>query len=143
MMAHSVEGRLPFLDHRIVELCAEMPPGLRMNVLDEKYILKRIAKPFLPASITARTKQAYRAPDSASFFGTDQPEYIEELLSEKNVNETGYFNYRAVSALVNKCKKAGSTLMSTKENIAIVSIITTLLVDRLFVQKKDLSLIKN
>src|SRR5207245_6239531 len=40
-MAHAVEGRFPFLDHRVVEFAANLPPGLKMRALDEKYLLRR------------------------------------------------------------------------------------------------------
>lgn len=103
MMAHSVEGRLPFLDYRVIEFCAKLPSNIKLKVLTEKYILKQISKQFLPAEIPQRQKQAYRAPDSASFFNGAKLNYIDELLSEENINKTGYFNPTAVTNLVNMC----------------------------------------
>ena len=40
-MAHSVEGRYPFLDHRVVEFAAKLPSNVKMKVLDQKHLLKR------------------------------------------------------------------------------------------------------
>ena len=40
-MGNSVEGRFPFLDHRVIEFCCKLPPNIRMQTLTEKYILKK------------------------------------------------------------------------------------------------------
>src|SRR6266852_2899939 len=50
-MAHSVEGRFPFLDYRVVEFAAGIPPHLKMKVLNEKYLLKRCANGLVPPSV--------------------------------------------------------------------------------------------
>jgi len=136
MMGHSVEGRFPFLDYRVMELCASMPTGLKIKKLKEKFILQEIARPYLPQSISARTKQAYRAPDSASFFDEQgHPlDYVEDLISEENIRRSGYFNYTSVKNLVNKCRNSDFSLLGTKDNIAIVGIITTLLLDKMFIR---------
>jgi asparagine synthase (glutamine-hydrolysing) len=144
MMAHSVEGRLPFLDYRVIEFCANLPSNIKLKGLTEKYILKKIAKPFLPEAIPQRQKQAYRSPDSASFFQpkADPPaadngtklNYVDELLSEQNLVKTGYFNPVTVSNLVKKCKTTDPSLLGTRYNMSIVGIITTLLLDKLFIQ---------
>jgi len=139
MMANSVEGRFPFLDYRVVEFCAKLPPHLKLKVMDEKYLLKKISKAYLPEEITKRKKQAYRTPDSASFFNHKPPSYVDDLLSEENLTKTGCFNPEMVSNLVKKCKSTDTNQLSAKDNMAIVGIITTLLLDKLFI-KKGLSL---
>ena len=62
-MAHSVEGRYPFLDYRVVEFAAKLPSNMKMKVLNQKYLLKRAFAGLIPESITRRPKQPYRAPD--------------------------------------------------------------------------------
>src|SRR5262249_44304712 len=47
-MAHSIEGRYPFLDHRVVQFAASLPPKLKMKVLDEKYLLKKAVNGLVP-----------------------------------------------------------------------------------------------
>ena len=135
MMANSVEGRFPFLDYRVVEFCAKIPPRLRLKVMDEKYILKKIAREFLPPAITKRVKQGYRAPDCESFFndGTGL-EYVNDVLSAENIKKSGYFDPAAVETLVKKCRGANKSLISAKHNMAIVGIITTQLLDRFFIR---------
>ena len=138
MMANSVEGRFPFLDYRVVEFCAKLPARLKLKVMEEKYLLKKIARPYLPQDIVKRKKQAYQAPDSASFFnsGGQGHSYVDELLSEENLARTNYFDPLAVTTLVKKCKSADSNLLGARDNMAVVGIITTLLLDRLFIKEK-------
>ena len=79
-MAHSVEGRYPFLDHRVVEFAAKLPPHMKMKVLDQKHLLKQAASGRIPESILKRPKQPYRAPDGASFFSRIRIDYVDEML---------------------------------------------------------------
>ena len=130
-MAHSIEGRYPFLDHRVIEFCCKLPPTVRMKVLTEKYILKKSMKDLVPGSILKRSKQPYMAPDAVSFFHGNAPEYVEELLSMDNLIKTGYFDPKMVSALVKKCRQ--NPVLGFKDNMAVVGIISTLLLHNLFV----------
>jgi asparagine synthase (glutamine-hydrolysing) len=134
-MAHSIEGRFPFLDHRLVEFCGKLPPTIKMRALTEKYILKKSMQGLLPASILNRTKQPYMAPDAKSFFmGTPQP-YVEELLSETNLKASGLFNPKAVQLLARKCRQ--NPVHGFKDNMAMVGIVSTLLLQDLFIRKFD------
>lgn len=134
-MAHSIEGRFPFLDHRVMEFSCKLPPTVRMRALTEKYILKKSMKDLLPHSVVSRTKQPYMAPDSKSFFSGPPLDYVEELLSESYLRESGYFNPRSVSMLVRKCRQ--SPVLGFKDNMAVVGIISTLLVHELFIKNFD------
>ena len=131
-MAHSIEGRFPFLDHRVIEFCCKLPPNIRMNVLQEKYILKESMKDLLPLSITERTKQPYMAPDSKSFFSGENLGYIEELLSENYLQITEYFDPATVSNLIKKSRQ--SPVLGFKDNMAVVGIISTLLLHDMFIK---------
>jgi len=66
-MAHGVEGRLPFLDFRVVEFCAQLPARLKLRVLNEKYLLRRVAAPMLPPNIASRRKRPYSRAHSPRF----------------------------------------------------------------------------
>ena len=134
-MAHSIEGRYPFLDHRFVEFCGKLPPSIRMRALTEKYILKKSMQGLLPDSILNRTKQPYMAPDAKSFFTGKSPSYINELLSDTNLNASGLFNPKAVQLLVKKCRQ--SPTLGFKDNMAVVGIVSTLLLQYLFINKFD------
>ena len=57
MMAHSVEGRFPFLDHRIIEFASSIPPQFKLNLLNEKYLLKKAFTELIPPEVLNRSKQ--------------------------------------------------------------------------------------
>ena len=127
-MAHSVEGRYPFLDYRVVEFAAKLSPQLKMKVLDQKHLLKRAARGRVPESILRRPKQPYRAPDGASFFSRPH-EYVEELLSESCVARFGVFDPQMVGALAAKFKSSKAS--AVKDNMAFVGVLSTqLLLDQ-------------
>jgi asparagine synthase (glutamine-hydrolysing) len=131
-MAHAVEGRFPFLDYRVVEFAAAVPPRLRLRGLREKYLLRRSLGRLLPAAIADRPKQPYRAPDCPSFFGESTPDYVDELLSPEAIVRTGWFDARAVARLVNKCR-AGDHV-GIRDSMALVGVLSVQLLDHLFVR---------
>lgn len=133
-MANSIEGRYPFLDHRVVELAAQVPTRYRLNGLKEKFILKHAARNIIPDELIDRPKQPYRAPISRCFFGEQSPDYVNELLSEDSLNKTGYFNPQKVLKLVSKCRGQQGQILSERENMALVGILSTQLVDHQFVR---------
>ncbi len=122
-MAHSVEGRYPFLDHRVSNFAARLHPSLKMRVLNEKYLLKVAAKNLVPEAVLKRSKQPYRAPDGASFFGGERLDYVEELLSADSIKKYGVFDAKAVSKLVAKFTSNHGT--TTRDDMALVGILST------------------
>jgi len=132
-MANSVEGRFPFLDHRLIEFANRLPPRYKLMGLTEKYLLKKAVTGLLPESVRTRTKQPYRAPDSQSFFRDGvAADYVGELLGERRLREAGYFDPRAVAKLVEKCR-AGRAI-GFADNMAFVGILSTMLVDEQFIR---------
>lgn len=125
-MAHSVEGRFPFLDHRVVEFASRIPPSLKMKVLNEKYLLKRCFGDLLPRAVLERPKQPYRAPEGRSFFHARRPAYVQELLSPSRIREDGIFDPLAVRKLVEKFQEGRG--VGVKDNMALVGILSTQLV---------------
>ena len=122
-MAHSVEGRYPFLDYRVVEFAATLPANLKMKVLDEKYLLKRASEGLVPDSIVGRVKQPYRAPDGRCFFAAGAPDYVKEALSPSAIEKNGIFDSSAVSALVNKYEAGKAS--SVRDDMALVGVLST------------------
>lgn len=131
-MAHSVEGRFPFLDYRLVEFANRLPPQLKLRGLKEKWLLRQLASKRLPPEIWQRRKRPYRAPIHRSFFGPDAPTYVNELLSPPALEESGLFNPLAVSQLVNKAQKAQQ--LSEVEDMAIAGLISTQLIYQQFIK---------
>lgn len=132
-MAHSVEGRFPFLDYRVVEFAARLSPQLKMKALNEKYLLKEAVGALIPKAIQKRYKQPYRAPESQSFLTGERPhsmlEYVEESLAPRAIAEAGLFDSARVGKLVEKARKG--QVIGIKDNMAFVGILSAqLVVDR-------------
>ena len=126
LMAHSIEGRFPFLDREVVALAASLPPEHKLAVLDEKHVLKRAAAGLVPEPILRRKKQPYRAPDALSFVGADRPTWVDEALEPRAVADAGVFDPTAVAALWAKCRgrdQAGQ--FSNTDNMALVGVLST------------------
>jgi asparagine synthase (glutamine-hydrolysing) len=134
-MAHAVEGRFPFLDHRVVEFAATIPPHLRLKGLNEKYILKRAASDLLPAAVLARTKRPYRAPIRNAFLGPNAPDYVMDALSPAEIEKVGIFDPAAVSMLVRKCRQAPT--VGESDSMALVGVLTTQLLHHFFVEQRS------
>ncbi len=135
-MAHSVEGRFPFLDYRVVEFASRLSPRLKMKVLNEKYLLKAAVGDLIPRSVRNRHKQPYRAPDSQSFLmgsGSEKlHDYAEELLSPRAITEAGVFDPGTVGKLVAKARQG--QVISVRDNMAFVGILSTQLVADRFIK---------
>jgi len=129
-VAHSVEGRFPFLDHRVVEFASRIPPRLKLKALNEKYILKRAVRDLVPKTVLNRKKQPYRAPTQC-FLNGPHSDYVEELLQEDRVRRDGVFDPNAVSALVSKFK--AKRAVGAKDEMALTGILTTEILMQQFV----------
>jgi asparagine synthase (glutamine-hydrolysing) len=132
-MAHGVEGRFPFLDHRLFEFAAALPTGSRLRGLREKEILRRWASRILPPRIKERRKQPYRAPDSPSFFGPNAPEWVGDHLTADSLRRVGVFSPTSVDGLVRRCRSGLAT--GFRENQAIVGVLSTQLLHHQFIER--------
>jgi len=129
-MAHGVEARVPYLDHRLFEFAAALPDRSKLRGLHEKDILRRWAAALLPASAAGRTKQPYRAPDVPAFFEGTPPEYVAELLDDAALRRSGVFDPGAVAGLVRRCRAGHAT--GVREGQALVAVLSTELWQREF-----------
>ncbi|MBN2469763.1 MAG: asparagine synthase (glutamine-hydrolyzing) [Anaerolineae bacterium] len=131
-MAHSVEGRYPFLDHRLVEFAASLPAAFKMRGLTEKYLLKRLMRDRLPDTVVKRVKQPYRAPISDLLLGEQSAAgFVQEMLAEDTLRGYGIFEPSAVTRLIQQAQR-GKALSET-EQMAVVGILSAQLVHHLFV----------
>jgi asparagine synthase (glutamine-hydrolysing) len=130
-MAHSVEGRFPFLDYRVVEFCNRLAPDLKLHGMTEKWLLKQLGRRLVPAEIWARPKRPYRAPIHRSFF-ENTPDYVREMLSEQALRESGLFNPLAVMQLANKARSGAR--LGEVDDMAVAGILSTQLIYSQFVK---------
>jgi len=134
LMAHSVEGRFPFLDKDVVALADSLPASYKLRVLDEKHVVKRASADVVPREILARKKQPYRAPDALSFVAKGAPDYIDEVLSESALRNANVFEPQAIMQLLRKCRARGSEgQFSNTDNMALVGALSTQLLHRQFI----------
>ncbi len=128
-MANSVEGRYPFLDHRIIEFCMALPPHYKIKMLNEKVLLKEMMKGKLPDQIRNRPKQAYRAPAISNL----DSDFVRLMVSEKQLVSAGIFNPDRVKKLLSKLQLNQS--VSEIDKMAFMGVLSTQILDDLFVKK--------
>ena len=132
-MANSVEGRYPFLDHKVIEFCMQLSPDLKLNGLNEKYLLKKMMKNRMPNEILERSKQAYRAPIQSAFNYKNLPDYLIEMLSNNEIKKSGIFNSKHVLQLLKKINSKKQ--VSEIDNMALTGILSVQILNDLFVNR--------
>ena len=98
-MRFGLELRVPFLDHPLIEFCAGIPPALKIRAMVKKYLLKRVARPYLPAGVLNHRKQGFGSPMAAWLRGDLKP-YVLDTLSPKRLARHGLFDAAAVRRLI-------------------------------------------
>lgn len=123
LLANGVEGRFPFLDIEVAELACRMPPDLKLNGYQEKYILKEVARSYVPQAIIEREKYAFNAPGSPYLLqsGVD---WVEDLLSPETIRRQGYFDPDAVAALKQRYAEPGFRLSVPNEDDVLLTVLT-------------------
>jgi asparagine synthase (glutamine-hydrolysing) len=124
LMANSVEGRFPFLDHRLIEFAAALPEPLKLRGLAEKWILRRYAARWLPPAILERSKHPYRAPIAAALAGPQAPAWAREILSRDATRKVGVFEEATVEKLVAKLSTRAAAA-SEADSQALMAVATT------------------
>ncbi|HPF35398.1 asparagine synthase (glutamine-hydrolyzing) [bacterium] len=130
LMGHTVEGRFPFLDHRVAALAGRIPAAAKLESLREKALLKRAVADLLPESILQRPKQPYRAPDSASFFTGYGHDLVGEACGPEAVRTAGVWDPGRVAGLLRKWDAGRMT--SVRDNMAFTVVLSTQLLARQF-----------
>lgn len=123
MMGNSVEGRFPYLDHRVIEYANKLSPNIKIKTLDEKYVLKKAFNDLVPKTISSRPKQPYRAPIGQCFLGKNCPKLIKELMSPDKLKKYGYFEPNASEKLIKLMKTQGQNT-SARNDMALSAIVS-------------------
>jgi asparagine synthase (glutamine-hydrolysing) len=98
-MAHGIEARVPFLDHRVVELVAAIPASVKMRGMREKAVLRDAVRDLLPAATVRRTKRPFTTPIRDWFFAPGAPAFVDEELSPAALRDAGLFAPEVVARL--------------------------------------------
>jgi asparagine synthase (glutamine-hydrolysing) len=101
-MAHSVEQRLPFLDHRLVELTAGVPSNMLLRGFREKHLLREAMTGRIPESLRRRKKKAFNPPIERWLFGETRLPFVEAALSPEALKKAGVFRPRETGRLLNR-----------------------------------------
>ncbi|SHJ86705.1 asparagine synthase (glutamine-hydrolysing) [Clostridium cavendishii DSM 21758] len=121
--ANSIEARYPFLDKNLAELAARIPPRFKLKDGNEKYILKKVSKNWIPRKILDREKFAFTAPGSA-YILQNSKEYVNDILSYSTIKRQGYFNPNTVEQLKKKYCSQGFRLNVPFESDLLITVIT-------------------
>lgn len=97
-MANSLEVRVPFLDHKLLEFAAAIPSRYKLKGLTTKHLLKKIMKKRLPEEIIGGKKKGFSVP-LGKWFREGFSILIEKYLSKEIIEKRGYFNYDFVKSL--------------------------------------------
>jgi asparagine synthase (glutamine-hydrolysing) len=98
-MANSLELRVPFLDHRVLEFAASLPPAYKLKNISTKHILKKALSKRLPPAILYRKKAGFPVPYGAWLSGALRPA-VAEVLLDRNSLARGYFRRDALERLI-------------------------------------------
>jgi asparagine synthase (glutamine-hydrolysing) len=99
-MAESIESRVPFLDHELVQFASRLPQRLKLRGLTTKYVLRQAMKDRLPAEILSRKKMGFPVPIGAWFSGAYRP-LLDEFVLGARAMQRGWFNANELTAMVN------------------------------------------
>ena len=122
-MAHGVEGRYPFLDHRVYARSVALPESEKLTDTSDKVALRRLAGKLLPKSISTRRKQPYRAPEVVPFFAPGAPGWVEEALAPAALEEVGIWDPRRVEGLLRRCRSGRAN--GVRAGMALIGILST------------------
>jgi asparagine synthase (glutamine-hydrolysing) len=135
LAGNTIEGRLPFLDHRVAGFAARLPDRLLLRGLEEKHLLRRAVAPLIPPAIARREKRPYRAPIVAALAGPDAPEYVRELTRPERLAEAGVFRPDVVARLLDKCRRNAGTVVGEGDEMALVGICSVMILHETFIAR--------
>jgi asparagine synthase (glutamine-hydrolysing) len=142
-LAHGVEGRYPFLDHRLVDHLFCINEKFKMNGFSQKYLLTKSFKNHIPSSILNRPKRPYMSPDLRSFIVngklTDNSAFF---LSKEMINDYGLFEYRFLKRFLDKFKDGVPANIGYRDNMIITFILSTQIANYWMRNKRKYSLSK-
>lgn len=125
-LAHGVEGRYPFLDHRVVDMLFKVNDEYKLHGFNQKYLLKRAFSDAIPESIINRPKRPYMSPDLKSFIKKDGKltENAAFFLSENMIRDYQVFNPKWVHRFLSKFKDQVPENIGYRDNMIITFILS-------------------
>ncbi len=128
-LAHGIEGRYPFLDHRIVDSLFYVNNEYKMKGLSQKHLLRDSYADKVPDSIINRPKKPYIAPDLSAFFRNGKPtENISFFLNDSIVKDYGIWDPKYVARFLNKFRNGIPENIGYRDNMLICFMLSTQIV---------------
>lgn len=128
-LAHSIEGRYPFLDHRIVDSLFYANDEYKMKGLSQKHLLRDSYSGEIPDSIINRPKKPYIAPDLSSFFRDGKPtENTSFFLNDSIVKDYGIWDPKYVARFIGKFKNGVPDNVGYRDNMLVCFMLSTQIV---------------
>ncbi len=100
-MAHHVEGRSPFLDHKLMEFMTTVPAEDKLRGSCSKYLLKQVARPYLSEELLTRRKQGFGVP-LRLWFRNELREMLHDHLSASHLVRDGILNGQAIQRILHE-----------------------------------------
>ena len=107
-MAHSVEGRVPFLDHEVVELLRSMPVGQKIRGMTEKFVLREAARPVLTDTVYRRQKHPFLSPPATLNPNDRLHEMVQDALRGSSVRRVPFLDQAKVVRMLDRLPDAAA-----------------------------------
>lgn len=121
--ANGVEARYPFLDTSVIDVARKIHPRVMVKDGQEKFILKTLAKKYLPNSIISRQKFSFVAPSSSALLFKNKQKIL-KLLSPERIQNDGFFNSDTVDHLIKRYESNDQEINQTFEDDWLMIILT-------------------
>lgn len=129
--ANGVEARYPFLDLEVIEVARRIPPALMVHEGEEKYVVKQLARRYLPRRIVERKKFSFVAPSSVAMLRTGSPR-LRDLLSPQRIERDRVFDPEVVRSLLQQSERPGDEPNQTFDDDILMIVLTFNLFTDLF-----------
>lgn len=128
-MANSLELRVPFLDHKLLEFAASLPANFKVRRFTTKYLAKRALRSRIPKEILQRRKVGFPVPNDV-WLRTELDPWVNEVLLDKRTLGRGYFERSHIEGIIAENKRSGGALTKV-----VLSLVTLELWHRSFLDK--------
>ncbi len=128
-MSHSIEGRTPFLDHKLVECCRNIPVSMKIKGLKEKYIIRESAKKYITRSVYEKQKHPFLAPPAKK-----NNRHMLNLMREtfqSELDHQPYYDKGKVLSLLNDYSSM-NTMDQTATDTALLHVLSVCLLKKRF-----------
>jgi asparagine synthase (glutamine-hydrolysing) len=129
-MAHSIEGRVPFLDHHVVELARSLPVSMKIHDMTEKYVLREAVRPVITDTVYRRQKHPFLAPPAALNAQSKMNQLLQDTLRGSRLAALPFYDRTQVVALLDRAPGMDMASQSALDNVFVGVLSACLLQER-------------